>query len=480
MPPIAQPLSGTILVIAPEKEFCDRLERFLSKYGHDVICCTDILAAVRHSKDRAFDLILVDACLGEANRLDLMKAVKALGWMEEIVVSTPLVSVKAPEIAGPHLPDSFPAKQFELDAVAKTIDRALARRKQHDTLGHSSVEIEVPRQNGNGQHPCAVKPGLPQKMSLIGHSAVMKQLFKTVDRIGPIDSNVLITGATGTGKELVARAIHDRSPRRNAPFVDVNCSAIPDTLFETEFFGHQRGTFTGAYETRSGLFERASGGTLFLDEVDTLTLAAQAKLLRVLQERQLRRVGGRENISVDVRIIAATNSNLKAATTNGTFRADLYFRIRVMPLHVPQLRERGDDIGLLVDHFLRRHAERSGKQQWRFSVEAMHVLMSYKWPGNVRELENVVEYASAMAGSEKLGIDDLPPDMFDDDLDDQDVKEYIPSNASLAEVERRYILSTYDRCGRHHIKTATALGIDRRTLYRKLQQYNIELQIRRA
>lgn len=470
MPPIAQSLSGTILLIAPEKELCDRLERFLSKHGYKVICCTDILAAVRYSKDHTFDLILVDEGLGEASRLDLMRAVKALGCTEEMVVSTPLVTVKSPGIAGPS----------EFDAVAKTIERALARWNPRGTSNPGPAEAEEPHQNGNGQPPCTVKPGLLPKMSLIGHSVVMKQLFKTVDRIGPIDSNVLITGATGTGKELVARSIHDRSPRRSAPFVDVNCSAIPDTLFETEFFGHQRGTFTGAYDTRSGLFERASRGTLFLDEVDTLTLAAQAKLLRVLQERQLRRVGGRENISVDVRVIAATNSNLKAATANGTFRADLYFRLRVMPLHVPQLRERGDDIGLLLEYFLRRHSERSGKPQSRFSEEAMQVLASYRWPGNVRELENVIEYAVAMAASEKLGIDDLPPDMFDDDLDDQDVKQDIPSNASLAEVERRYILSTYDRCGKHHIKTATALGIDRRTLYRKLQQYNIELEIRRA
>jgi DNA-binding NtrC family response regulator len=480
MPRLAQSLSGTILVIAPQKELCDRLERSLSKHGHEVICCNDILAAVRYSKDHTFDLILVDEGLGEASRLDLVRALKALGCTEEIVVSTPLALVKSPSIVESHPPDSFPLKSFEFDAVAKTVERALARRNQRGPQNHSPVPAEEPHQNGNGQLPCAVKSGLSPKMSLIGHSVVMKQLFKTVERIGPIDSNVLITGATGTGKELVARAIHDHSPRRSASFVDVNCSAVPDGLFETEFFGHQRGTFTGAYDTRSGLFERASRGTLFLDEVDSLTLAAQAKLLRVLQERQLRRVGGRENISVDARIIAATNSNLKAATTNGTFRADLYFRLRVIPLHVPQLRERGDDIGLLVEYFLRRHAERSGKPSPRFSVEAMHVLASYRWPGNVRELENVIEYAVAMGGSEKLGIDDLPPDMFDEDLDDPDVKQYLPSDASLAEVERRYILSTYDRCGRHHIRTATALGIDRRTLYRKLQQYNIELEIRRA
>ncbi|MGH9902696.1 MAG: sigma 54-interacting transcriptional regulator, partial [Pyrinomonadaceae bacterium] len=211
---------------------------------------------------------------------------------------------------------------------------------------------------------------------LIGRSPVMRQLFTTIDRIAATDSCVLISGATGTGKELVARAMHERSPRRGGPFVDINCSAIPDTLFEAEFFGHQRGTFTGAHETRRGLFEKASGGTLFLDEIDSLDLSAQTKLLRVLQERQLRRVGGRENISVDVRIISATNRDLKAAVAEGAFRADLFFRLRVVPMHVPELRERGDDIILLVEHFLRRHAERHGVAPRRFSAEAMRVLMA--------------------------------------------------------------------------------------------------------
>jgi DNA-binding NtrC family response regulator len=305
-------------------------------------------------------------------------------------------------------------------------------------------------------------------------------LFRTIDRIAPLDANVLITGPTGTGKELVARAIHDLSHRRKAPFVDLNCSAIPETLFEAEFFGHQRGTFTGAYETRRGLFENASGGTLFLDEVDTLTIGAQAKLLRVLQERQLRRVGGRDKISVDVRIIASSNSNLKGRIADGTFRSDLYFRLRVMPLHLPPLKDRDQDIMLLVEHFLRKYAERTGEPQRHFSYEAIKLLQSYPWHGNVRELENVVEYALALGGH-TLGVQDLPSDMFDEDVDDSiSTKEQVGSILSLAELERRHILSTFDRLGRHQIKTAVALGIDRRTLYRKLRQYDIEVQMKSA
>jgi DNA-binding NtrC family response regulator len=408
------------------------------------------------------------------NNLDLVGQLKANGGKEEIVI-TSLTGIEPEVEPGLESP-------FQLDELARTVNEALIRRRQlleivEDRIGR----IDAP-QNANGQSRSSAKSKHPSTTALIGRSPLMKQLFRTIARIAPIDSNVLITGATGTGKELVARAIHDRSARRSQPFVDVNSSAIPDTLFETEFFGHQRGTFTGAYETRRGLFERASGGTLFLDEVDTLNLAAQVKLLRVLQERHLRRLGGRENISVDVRIIAATSTNLKTATANGTFRPDLYFRLRVMPLHVPQLCERVEDIELLVDYFLGCHAERSGKQQRRFSPEAMRAMTDYSWPGNVRELENAIEYALAIGSGDVLGIDDLPTDMFDEDTDETDDRNVLimPSNASLAEVERRHILSVFDRCGRHHIKAAAALRIDRRTLYRKLQQYDMEFQVHSA
>src|SRR6266511_370533 len=223
------------------------------------------------------------------------------------------------------------------------------------------------------------------QVNLISESAAMKKLSAIIDRIAPTDSSVLITGATGTGKELVARSIHDRSPRRAAAFVDINCSAIPETLIEAELFGHQRGTFTGADENRHGLFEVASGGTLFLDEVDALNLSAQAKLLRVLQERTVRRIGGRADIAIDVRVISATNCDLAQAVAAGRFRADLYYRLRVLPLHLPELCMRGNDVKLLVDYFLRIKAERHGKTPRTFSADAMHALIEYPWPGNVRE-----------------------------------------------------------------------------------------------
>ena len=222
--------------------------------------------------------------------------------------------------------------------------------------------------------------------TLVGDSPVMKKLLSIIERVAPSEASILLTGATGTGKELVARTIHARSTRSEGSFVDINCSAIPETLIEAELFGHQRGSFTGAHESRCGLFEKASGGTLFLDEVDALNLSAQAKLLRVLQERTVRRIGARANIAVDVRIISATNCDLAQAVAAGRFRPDLYYRLRVLPLHLPELCTRGEDIKLLVDHFLRVKAERLGKPIRRFSAEATRAILDYPWPGNVREL----------------------------------------------------------------------------------------------
>ena len=327
----------------------------------------------------------------------------------------------------------------------------------------------------------AVRSGVSRPTALlIGASPMMVKLQETIDRIANTDSSILITGATGTGKELVARAVHERSPRAAGPFVDLNCSAIPETLIEAELFGHQRGTFTGANENRPGLFEIASGGTVFLDEVDALNLAAQAKLLRVLQERCVRRIGGRANIAVDVRIISATNCDLAGAVADGRFRADLYYRLRVVPVHVPELCKRPGDVELLIEHFLARHGERYGVAPRRFAPEAMKVLLEYPWPGNVRELENTIEYALAIAqGGEELDEEALPVEVKSRELNGspEDLSEllqaYTDGTIPLAEIERRYILSVLQHFGGNQVKAAAALGIDRSKLYRRLKQYGV-------
>lgn len=339
--------------------------------------------------------------------------------------------------------------------------------------GHSPTSPTAREAEGNHTSKKSRTP------TLIGQSPVMKKLFSVIERVAPTDASVLITGATGTGKELAARAIHDLSPRRDHAFVDINCSAIPDTLIEAELFGHQRGTFTGAHENRSGLFEKASGGTLFLDEVDALNLSAQAKLLRVLQERTVRRIGARANIAIDVRIISATNCDLAQAVAEGRFRPDLYYRLRVLPLQLPELCTRGDDVNLLVEHFLRLKADRVGQQVRHFTPEALHALREYPWPGNVRELENAIEYALAIGMDDELGVEDLPIEIanhVESDLVDfrSVLQAYMNDTVPLAEIEKRYILTVLQQFGGNQVRAAAALGIDRSKLYRRLRQYGVK------
>lgn len=314
--------------------------------------------------------------------------------------------------------------------------------------------------------------------TIIGESPVMQKLLSVIARVAPTESSVLITGATGTGKELVARAIHEQSPRRDAAFVDINCSAIPETLIEAELFGHQRGAFTGALANSCGLFEKASGGTIFLDEIDALNLSAQAKLLRVLQERTVRRIGARTNVAIDVRVISATNCDLTQAVAASRFRPDLYYRLRVLPIHLPELCKRGNDVKLLIDHFLRTKAGRYGILPRRFTAEAMQSLLDYPWPGNVRELENTIEYALAIGTGETLGIEDLPPELIpEQSVPTPSLKQlleaYMNDSVPLAEIERRYILSVLQQFGGNQVRAAAALGIDRSKLYRRLKQYGV-------
>ena len=329
-------------------------------------------------------------------------------------------------------------------------------------------------------HRTTKEPQSDTRSRLVGASPAMKKLFSIIERMAPTDCSVLLTGATGTGKELVARAIHDLSPRRDAAFVDVNCSAIPETLIEAELFGHQRGTFTGANENRCGLFEKASGGTLLLDEIDALNLSAQAKLLRVLQERTVRRIGARANIAIDVRIISATNCDLAQAVAAGRFRPDLYYRLRVLPLQLPELCARSGDVPLLVDHFMRIKAERMGQPSRRFTAEAIRALKDYPWPGNVRELENAMEYALAIGTNEELGLEDLPLEISQGstqiEVDDlrHVLQAYIDETVPLAEIEKRYILSVLQQFGGNQVRAAAALGIDRSKLYRRLRQYGVK------
>jgi DNA-binding NtrC family response regulator len=307
---------------------------------------------------------------------------------------------------------------------------------------------------------------------MIGRSPAMQRVYQTIERVAPTNTTVLISGRTGTGKELVAGAIHSNSPRASKPFVDISCGALPEHLIESELFGHQKGAFTGATESRKGLFETADGGTLFLDEVQALKPDLQAKLLRALQERVIRQVGGRENREVDVRVVAATNQDIVEAVHKGEFREDLYYRLNVVNIYLPELRERREDIPLLIDHFLSRHTQTNGGEARRFSNESMRLLLGSDWPGNVRELQNAVEHALVIGEEPLLTISDLPP-YLTGLIGKMGSSEPVGEARTLEEVERRHILCTLEEAGGNHARAAETLGIDRRTLYRKLDKYKV-------
>jgi DNA-binding NtrC family response regulator len=488
----AQPGRESILIVDDQAALCETLERFLRKLGYRVASSTGGEDALERVATERFDLVITDVCMPGRSGIELLEQIQIRGGGEDVIVMTAYATIEQSVEVMRFGASDYISKPFELRDLETVVSRVLMRRRKPKAVktvqegradnmsalssvngqpGRDRAREQGPRRN---THTSRLPATCQHATPIIGDSPAIKQLFSIVERVATTDSSVFITGATGTGKELLARAIHKLSRRSNAPFIDINCSAIPETLVESELFGHERGTFTGANETRRGLFEEASGGTLFLDEVDALGLSAQAKLLRVIQERQLRRVGGRENIPINVRIISATNGDLHTAISEKRFRSDLLFRLRVVPLHMPELRERGDDVMLLVDYFLQRHAERWGVPKRHCAEDAIHALLRYPWPGNVRELENVIEYALAIGVEDEIGIDDLPPDVLQSSLGEHDeLKQCMLANLPLAEVERRYIVLMFERYAGHQIKTASALGIDRRTLYRKLQQYKV-------
>ena len=424
----------------------DMLSSFFSEQRYSPSSCSSGEEALARIRAEDFDLVLLDIHLPEMNGLELLERIHADRPGLPAIVMTAFGSISTAVEAMKLGAEDYISKPFQLDELLIVVRKALERR-------NLQMEVERLRSAVHGRYDFS---------NIIGRSKPMQDLFEVIKRIAlRRDASVLIIGSTGTGKELVARAIHFNSDRHGEPFM------------ESELFGHQKGSFTGAHESRPGLIEDADGGTIFLDEINSISLNMQVKLLRVLQERNVRRVGGRQAIPVDVRFISATNEDLEGMVRAGTFRQDLFYRLNVVPVHIPDLKDRREDIPLLVQHFLHGFAERAGEPLRRFTPEAMRVLMTHNWPGNVRELENAIEYALTMGMSETLGVDDLPDKVTNPDRDI--VEEAALDGATLGEMERRYILRVLKKMGGHQIKTAELLGIDRRTLYRRLRQYGVEV-----
>ncbi|HJM42759.1 MAG: sigma-54 dependent transcriptional regulator [Nitrospinota bacterium] len=445
-----------VLVVDDEDRVRKLLTRLLQEEGCRVQVASSGREALEALEREAYDLVLTDLTMPGMSGMDLLSEIREK-WSEmSVILVTAFGTVESAVEAMHKGAFHYITKPFKLDEVRIFTQRALQEGRTRRELAALRREVHQKFEYAN----------------IIGKSKAMQDVFSLIERVAPSNSTVLIQGKSGTGKELVAKAIHYNSPRRRFPFVPINCSAIAETLLESELFGHVKGAFTGAIANKKGIFEEAQGGTVFLDEIADTSPGMQVKLLRVLQEHEIRRVGGNDVIKVDVRLIASTNQDLAEAVREGNFREDFYYRLNVIPLSLPPLKDRPEDIPLLARHFLAGFAAEAGREVTGISTEAMRVLMHYAWPGNIRELENVIERAVTLGAEGELGVGDLPPSLLED--------------AGPAETEALLVVSTIQELEKAHIsrvlkftggqisKAARILGIDRRTLYRKIDAYKIQ------
>ncbi len=405
------------------------------------------------------DLILLDMKMARMDGLDTLRALQESAFASiPVIVLTAFSSVEVAVKAMREGAYDYVAKPIDMDELHLVITRA---------LGFQELKAENRR----------LQKRVDQGTSfggIIGSGPAMEEMFATLALVAPSDATVLVRGETGTGKELVASALHRESSRKTEPFVKVNCAALNENLLESELFGHEKGAFTGAVANRKGCFEQADGGTLFLDEIGDMSLATQTKILRVLQEGELNRLGGNETIHIDVRLVAATHKNLEEMIESGTFRQDLFFRLSVVPVMLPPLRERWGDIPKLAVLFLERYAEKNRKDLKGFHSEVIRIFMHYPWPGNIRELENTVERAVILCQGEQVTIQELPPQMLPCELSVKAHKNVQSATPTLRDMEREMIRATLAENNGNKSKSAKILGIARQTLLNKIKEYNLE------
>ncbi len=446
----------TILVVDDDHAHRTMLKTLLSGWGYSVAAAGDGDEAVAQVHERPFDLILMDIRMAKVSGLAALAEIKAFNPAIPVVIMTAYASVETAKEALKKGAYDYLTKPLDFDELRLIMERAMEHRhlKEENRRLRESLGIRF------------------DLRSLIGRSRAMTALLETVAQVAPSEATVMITGESGTGKEMIAGAIHYNSLRRDGPFVKINCAAITETLLESELFGHEKGSFTGADRRKEGKFRQAEGGSIFLDEVSEMSLGMQVKLLRVLQERELTRVGGDEVIRVNVRVIAATNRNLLQDIAAGRFREDLYYRLNVVTLQLPPLRERREDIPLLAQHFLDHFTEINRKAIKGFTPQAMDRLLRYDWPGNVRELMNAVERGVVLSRSERLDETDLPLLAADEDSSGRMLMP-LPGEASLGEMEKTTILKTLEAAEGNKSEAARRLGITRRTLHQKLKKWGM-------
>jgi DNA-binding NtrC family response regulator len=436
---------GSVLIVDDEAVVRDSLSKWLREEGYEVGTAENATEALKQMVAQRWDLALVDIRMPGTDGIELQKRLRQIDPDLIVIIITGYASVETAVQALKQGAYDYVTKPFDPDDIAHLIRNAIGhRRAARESLRLQETLAEV------------IPP-----VELVGNSAPMRAVLQAIETVAPTDATVLITGESGTGKELVARAIHRLSPRRFHPFVVIHCGALPETLLESELFGHEKGAFTGAQYRRKGKFEIADGGTVFLDEIGDISLKTQTDLLRVLQDHQITRIGSTQPIQVDFRCIAATHRNLEQLIAEGSFRPDLYYRLNVFRIELPPLRQRPDDIPLLVEHFVRKFSQQMNKPIVRVAPEAMALLQAHPWPGNVRELENAVERAMVVAQGPELRVQDFTLKLQGSEREPQ----------TLEEVERAHILKVLEECGGNQTRAAQILDIDRVTLHNKLKRY---------
>jgi two-component system response regulator PilR (NtrC family) len=451
-----------ILIADDEQSMRDFLSIMLKKEGYDVHVAENGADAVKLIQSEIFDLVITDVKMPQLDGLGVLRAVKEVS-PETIVImitafATTETAVEAMKLgAYDYITKSAP---FKIDEIKLIIEKALEKRslRKENILLRREIESRAGFEN------------------FIGKSEVMQRVFALIRQVADTKSTVLVTGESGTGKELVARAVHFSSSRKNKPFVTVNCGALPETLLESELFGYMKGAFTGAAANKQGLFEVANGGTIFLDEISATTPALQVKLLRVIQEREFKRVGGTADIKVDVRVIAASNRNLKEEIEKGAFREDLFHRLNVIPIKLPSLRERREDIPLLVDFFLKKVS--AGREPKKISPEVMNMLMTYQWPGNVRELQNAIERLNIMASGDTIRLEHMPENIQVNESGADLIPANIPDfgldiETILATAEKTLLQKALEKAGGVKTEAARLLGLTFRSFRHRLQKYGM-------
>lgn len=453
---------GRVLIIDDDEIIRKSCEKVLSPEGYTVVSAQSGREGLKLLSNKPFDLVLTDLRMPDMNGIDVLKKVKERGPDIEVIIITGYGTIKSAIEAIRYGAYDYVEKPFSPEELLNVVRRSLERRNL--ILENTRLKQEV--------------QSLYRVENIVGNSKAIQRVFNLIATVASTESTVLITGESGTGKELVARAIHYNSPRREGPFIVVDCGTIPDNLMEAELFGYTKGAFTGATETQKGLIETAKRGSLFFDEIGNLNLNLQAKLLRLIQEREFRMVGGRELIKADIRIIAATNKDLLSLVKEGSFREDLFYRLNVFPIYLPPLRERKEDIPALSNHFLKKYNKESGKNVKSISAEAMKKLFLYDWPGNIRELENVIHRALILSSGDTLRSEDIIISDMEDIKIPRNLRELKETKKrlkarSIEGIERSFILDALSRNNWNISRAAEEVGMQRTNFHSLMRKYGI-------